>query len=178
MYGHWAFSCIERQRPFASPPTPLSHTLLRILGNANVDKLPLVRGVHPLGRAILAVGSTCLIIKSSELLLSAGWTGPAALPLLMTLSFLQWALLDGRPFALALGLVAAVGGPLAELPLMWLGAWHYTAPDYWPLAAFGLGPTSGSAWAGLSMTTGPCYFAVTTDAIALGRLFARDRTVD
>ena len=144
----------------------------RILGRENAGNLPLLRGLSPLSRAILAVTSTCLIIKASELLISAGVSGAIALLLLMLLAFFQWAVLDGRLFALALALVAAVGGPLAELPLMWLGAWHYTAPDYWPLAAFGLGATSGAAWAGLSMTTGPCYFAVTTDAIALGRLFA------
>ena len=143
------------------------------MGSSNVENLPLLRGLNPLTRAGLAVASTCLIIKSSELLLTAGWTGPGALPVLMTLALLQWAALDGRPFALALALLAAVGGPLCELPLMWTGAWHYTAPDYWPLAAFGFGPTSGALWAGLSMTTGPCYFAVTTDAIALGRLFAK-----
>ncbi|CAE6918717.1 Ogt [Symbiodinium sp. CCMP2592] len=143
-----------------------------ILGSENAGNLPLLRGLSPLSRAILAVTSTCLIIKASELLISAGVSGAIALPLLMLLAFFQWAVLDGRLFALALALVAAIGGPLAELPLMWLGAWHYTAPDYWPLAAFGLGATSGAAWAGLSMTTGPCYFAVTTDAMALGRLFA------
>ncbi|CAE7848827.1 ANK1 [Symbiodinium sp. KB8] len=143
-----------------------------ILGSRNAENLPLLRGLSPLTRAILAVTSTCLIIKASELLISAGFSGATALPLLMLLAFFQWAVLDGRLFALVLALIAAIGGPLAELPLMWLGAWHYTAPDYWPLAAFGLGPASGAAWAGLSMTTGPCYFAVTTDAIALGRLFA------
>lgn len=143
-----------------------------ILGSRNAENLPLLRGLSPLTRAILAVTSTCLIIKASELLISAGFSGATALPLLMLLAVFQWAVLDGRLFALVLALIAAIGGPLAELPLMWLGAWHYTAPDYWPLAAFGLGPASGAAWAGLSMTTGPCYFAVTTDAIALGRLFA------
>ena len=72
-----------------------------------------------------------------------------------------------------LALVVSVGGPLAELPFMAAGAWHYLAPDYWPLAPFGLGPTDlpGSSWAGLLSLTGPCYFAVTTDAIALGDYF-------
>ena len=143
-----------------------------MIGSCNTKNLPLL-SLDPQRRAILAVASTCIIIKASELLLTAGWNGPEALPVLMAMAFLQWASLDGRPFALFLALLAAVGGPLCELPLMWLGAWHYTAPDYWPLAYFGFGPASGAAWAGLSMTTGPCYFAVTTDAIALGRLFRK-----
>jgi hypothetical protein len=66
------------------------------------------------------------------------------------------------------------GGPLAELPLMKLGAWHYLTPDFWPLAAWSLGAGTGNEWAGLSAITGPCYFAVTTDAIALGRWFGSE----
>ena len=69
--------------------------------------------------------------------------------------------------SLALALLAGVGGPLCELPIMELGAWHYIAPDYFPLRTI-LGDGS-DAWAGLAGVTGPCYFAVTTDAIALGR---------
>jgi len=59
--------------------------------------------------------------------------------------------------------------PGAEIPFMAAGCWHYISPDYWPLAAVGLGPDSSTPWAGLSAITGPCYFAVTTDAIAIGR---------
>ena len=88
---------------------------------------------------------------------------------------LQWRLLDGSRASLALALLAAVGGPLAELPLMKLGAWHYLTPDYWPLAAWSCGPGTGNEWAGLSAITGPCYFAVTTDAIALGRWFGSEQ---
>ena len=57
---------------------------------------------------------------------------------------------------------------------MKLGAWHYLTPDFWPLAAWSLGAGTGNEWAGLSAITGPCYFAVTTDAIALGRWFGSE----
>ena len=72
-----------------------------------------------------------------------------------------------------LAAVAAVGGPICELPIMAAGCWHYlpSAADYYPLEALGMGAAS---WAGLSSITGPCYWAVTMDAIALGRWFATD----
>ena len=128
----------------------------------------------PKAKAALAVSSTVAIIKLSELLQQAQLPPPAALVLLALPCALQWRLLDGSRASLALALLAAVGGPLAELPLMKLGAWHYIAPDYWPLAAWSLGPGTGNEWAGLSAITGPCYFAVTTDAIALGRWFGSE----
>ena len=136
--------------------------------NSTVGSLPLLRP-PPVLRAALAVLSTCFIIKSSELLLLVT-SGQSALLLLSLLAFLQWATLDGRKSSLILAILAGFLGPLAELPLMYLGIWHYTTPDYWPFTFLGFGP--GVSWAGLSMVTGPCYFAVTTDAIALGRLFA------
>ena len=136
--------------------------------NSTVGSLPLLRPPPGL-RAALAVVSTCFIIKSSELLLLVT-SGQSALLLLSLLAFLQWATLDGRKSSLILAVLAGILGPLAELPLTYLGAWHYITPDYWPLTFCGFGP--GISWAGLSMVTGPCYFAVTTDAIALGRLFA------
>lgn len=125
--------------------------------------------------AALAVSSTVAIIKLSELLQRAELPPAAALLLLALPCALQWRLLDGSRASLALALLAAVGGPLAELPLMKLGAWHYLTPDYWPLAAWSCGPGTGNEWAGLSAITGPCYFAVTTDAIALGRWFGSEQ---
>lgn len=124
--------------------------------------------------AALAVSSTVAIIKLSELLQQAGLPPAVALLLLALPCALQWRLLDGSRASLALALLAAVGGPLAELPLMKLGAWHYLTPDFWPLAAWSLGAGTGNEWAGLSAITGPCYFAVTTDAIALGRWFGSE----
>lgn len=142
--------------------------LLEAIGGAEaVGRLPLLRP-QPVLRAVLAVVSTCFIIKISELLVTS-IDGPSALLLLSLLALFQWAALDGRRSSLTLALLAGLLGPLAELPMISLGAWHYTQPDYWPLTWLGLGP---GTWAALSMVTGPCYFAVTTDAIALGRLFA------
>ena len=120
--------------------------------------------------ALLAVASTIGIIKLSELLVLASVPPAAALALLLSLCALQWRLLDGRASSVALAALAAVGGPLAELPIMAAGAWHYVSPDYFPLAAFGVDPAVG--WSGLASITAPCYFAVTTDAIALGRWFS------
>ena len=92
---------------------------------------------------------------------------PAALLLLFALCLAQWRTLDGTLSSVLLAAAAAVAGPLAELPIMYLGCWHYTAPDYFPLIT--------DAWAGLNVITAPCYFAVTTDAIALGRWFSEPR---
>ena len=126
--------------------------------------------LSPALRAALAVTSTLYIIKASALLAVAA-PPRVALALLCGCCALQWALLDGAS-SLALALLASVGGPLAELPLIALGAWHYLpeASDYFPLGA-------GVSWAALSAITAPCYFAVTTDAIALGRFFARREAV-
>lgn len=120
--------------------------------------------------ALLAVASTVGIIKLSELLVSASVPPAASLALLLSLCALQWRLLDGRRSSVALAALAAVGGPLAELPIMAAGAWHYVSPDYFPLSTLGVGPEVG--WSGLASITAPCYFAVTTDAIALGRWFS------
>jgi len=130
--------------------------------------------LSPSTRAAIAVASTVCIIKSSELLVTVGAIpAVASLVLLSVACLLQWRLLDASLPSLVLATVAAIGGPIAELPLMKLGCWEYLQPDYWPLASLGLGAASpDAAWAGLSLITGPCYFAVTTDAIALGRWFA------
>ena len=120
-------------------------------------------------RAVLAVLSTCAIIALSAQLVRCEVPQPAALAALSCAALLEWAVLDGTAAALALGLVLAIFGPIAELPFVSLGAWHYIAPDYFPL--HGLLPDATN---GLSSLTGPCYFAVTTDALALGRCFERD----
>ena len=122
-----------------------------------------------LRRALLAVTSTAAILRCSAILTTAGMSSDKALGILSILALLQWALLDGVFSSLLLAFVLAIGGPLAEIPFMAAGCWHYIAPDYWPLSALGLGANSGTPWAGLSALTGPCYFAVTTDSIALGR---------
>ena len=114
--------------------------------------------LRPRQRALLAVSSTVVIIKASELLaLSALPTGQAA-ALLLAAAIAQWAALDGALATLLLALLVSICGPLAELPFIGAGCWHYLQPDFWPLEPLGLGPGS---WAGLSGITGPCYFAVT-----------------
>lgn len=77
-----------------------------------------------------------------------------------------------------------IAGPLSEIPFVSSGLWHYIseAADYHPLRT---APDSISwllAFCGidrevsLSSITGPCYFAVATDAIALGRWFDSEET--
>mmetsp|Transcript_8816 Transcript_8816/g.27555 ORF Transcript_8816/g.27555 Transcript_8816/m.27555 type:complete len:221 (+) Transcript_8816:90-752(+) len=112
------------------------------------------------GRALAAVVLTCSVIKLSAVLIDGGIEN--AFPLLAAAALAQWLVLDGSWAALGLGLLVGVAGPLAEIPFMELGLWHYLAPDYYPF---------GADAPGLSSLTGPCYFAVTQDAAALGRLF-------
>ncbi|KAJ8613008.1 hypothetical protein CTAYLR_004049 [Chrysophaeum taylorii] len=109
-------------------------------------------------RAIVAVLSTAAIIRLS--VFAATLPQATALGLLVAAALAQWLALDASIASLALALVVAVAGPVAEIPFMTAGCWHYLAPDYFPA-----GPV------GLSSLTGPCYFAVTTDAIALARWF-------
>lgn len=137
----------------------------QLFGDDRVANSP---DMSPQTRAILAVTSTIAIIKLSEVWTVEGLPASSILAKLVEACFVQWAFLDGRRASFALALIAGFGGPLAELPFLAGGCWHYTSPDYWPLQTFdvSLGPDS---WAGLSSVTGPCYFAVTTDAIAIGR---------
>jgi len=148
-------------------PCTQPHSYLRTQAALGSGRLSGVPPLGPRARALAAVSTTVCIIKASEVLELAGAPARLALPLLFGGCTLQWALLDGAFSSAALALLAAVGGPLAELPFLRLGAWHYLpeACDYFPL---GLDTT----WAGLAAITAPCYFAVTTDAIALGRYFA------
>lgn len=113
--------------------------------------------------------------------------------LLLLTALGQWALLDTSLPALLTASVTSIGGPLAELPFVAQGIWEYlpTAADYFPLEDIIIATdttASGSISAtadllfqnvlgpnyqqlGLSSITGPCYFAVTIDAIELGRWF-------
>lgn len=126
--------------------------------------------MSPRARAGLAVATTILIIKLSEVLTllpmlpAAGGVG-----VLLACCLLQWYVLDASWSSLLLACVVAIGGPLAELPFLGLGCWHYINPDYFPLASWGFGEEYG-----LNYITAPCYWAVTTDAIALGRWLGSD----
>ena len=118
--------------------------------------------------AAFAVVSTVAIIKLSEVLTLAGLPAATTVSILFAGCMLQWASLDGKWASLALALLVAIGGPLAELPFLAGNCWHYVAPDYFPLE----GIMTGWADLGLNYCTAPCYFAVTTDAIAIGRWLA------
>jgi hypothetical protein len=143
----------------------LPRLLEKVLGPGGIST-PI--NIPPRRRAGIAVASTVAIIKASELLTLSPLPATTSVAILTACCACQWAALDGAWASLVLACAAAIGGPLAELPLIGAGCWHYLSPDYFPLSGppFDLG---AGTWAGLSSITGPCYFAVTTDAIALGR---------
>jgi hypothetical protein len=139
-------------------------------------------------RAILAVTSTGFIIKLSEYLELHSFSAPINLLLMTLVALMQWSFLDQTLVALLIGIVVGIGGPLAEIPFVACGFWHYlpSAADYFPLSdaenwLLASGWEIGAeelkkvmqeySTLGLSGITGPCYFAVTMDAIALGRYF-------
>jgi hypothetical protein len=135
-------------------------------------------------KALLAVTTTALIIKMSEYLETYPTTvlgdhSTGVLSLLMA-ALMQWAFLDGTIVALVAATVTSIGGPLSELPFVAHGVWEYleTAADYFPLQNVPLGNhvlelilNQNYSDLALSRITGPCYFAVAMDAIALGRWF-------
>ena len=106
---------------------------------------------------IFAVASTAAVVQLSALV--AG--DPRGLLLVALAALVQWAVLDGTSTSFVVALAAGLLGPLCELPFLAAGAWHYIHPDYF-VGDFGL-----------NSVTGPCYFAVTTDAITLANFFAR-----
>jgi hypothetical protein len=135
-------------------------------------------------RALLAVITTAFIIKLSEYL----ETHPTAIlggestgvGLLLVAALMQWAILDGTIVALLAATVTSIGGPLSELPFVAHGVWEYldSAADYLPLQNLPPGNqmlevvlNQDYRNLALSHITGPCYFAVAMDAIALGRWF-------
>ena len=143
-------------------------------------------------KAILAVTSTAVIIKLSELLQTHATIGlgdhqiildaKTSLEIMAVSDAIQWVVLDGTPIALVASCITAIGGPLSELPFVANGFWHYLpqSADYLPLSggSEGLADIIATTILGkgykslaLSSITGPCYFAVTMDAIALGRYF-------
>jgi len=146
-------------------------------------------------RAILAVTSTAFIIKLSELLqthdaIALGdhrfmLDATTNLGIMVAVDAVQWAILDCTPVALMAATITAFGGPLSELPFVANGFWHYVpeSADYLPMSGDlfrpgGIAGTLAEQVLGggyndlaLSSITGTCYFAVTTDAIALGRYF-------
>lgn len=161
-----AVDAILQKFPFRTPDT-----------TDDVD--PLQPSVWLPIRAVAAVLSTAAIVKWTEVLLtntdedlslvvnasafSSAGTIESYLLLLITVCIVEWAWLDGTMTALLVASLAAVLGPLAELPFLQIGWWHYLDSPalYYPLGE----------QLGIHSLTGPCYFAVTMDAIALGRWF-------
>lgn len=121
-------------------------------------------------RAAIAVSSSAALIKLSEVLTSLHYSSLQSLCILSTLAFIQFLALDGSFASLALAFVVGIFGPLAELPLMVGGCWHYIDPDYFPFD--GIFPSMHDTLA-LSAITGPCYAVVTTDAIAVGKFLSK-----
>ena len=148
-------------------------------------------------KAIAAVLSTVGIIKASQYLelhqpLSsfidaiplADTSAQVNYAVLLLAGIVQWLLLDGTISALLAAAITSIGGPLSELPFVANGVWEYipSAADYYPLAnvpdSFGfLAALLGERYQELALAsiTGPCYWAVTLDAIALGRWFQSTR---
>ena len=104
-------------------------------------------------------------------------------------ALVQWIVLDGSLSALLSASITSIGGPLSELPFVGYGIWEYldSSKDYFPLQNIQQYVNNipllslilnGDNYSnlGLSSITGPCYFAVTMDAIALGRWFDSSAT--
>jgi hypothetical protein len=160
----------------------------------SIRPAPSTTGSELRTRAIAAVATTALIIKLSEFLeTNAAVTDniipalerPEAHILVMLVAALsQWALLDGTIAALLVATITSIGGPLSELPFVASHFWVYLeqAGDYLPLANIVdsglLESLLGENYQTLALSsiTGPCYFAVTMDAIALGRWFDADES--
>jgi len=133
-------------------------------------------------KAILAVSTTALIIKLSEYLETSSLFSSSEMNLIVmsAAALTQWGLLDGTLVSLITAVIVAIGGPLSELPFVAAGFWHYTpqASDYFPLKDLDweILKLLGDDYQDLALSsiTGPCYFAVTMDAIALSRWFDVD----
>jgi len=165
-----------------------SESSSRLLEPAKIDTVSTSSQLRT--KAAVAVLTTALIIKLSEFLETNSHAldgfpmhnvSEANLIVMFAAALSQWALLDGTLAALLAASVTSVGGPLSELPFVANGFWHYLpeAGDYLPLANVSQEVGSALTWIvgddyrnlALSSITGPCYFAVTMDAIALGRWF-------
>lgn len=144
-------------------------------------------------RALWAVTTSALIVKLSDLLERHGscWEilgggGDAMMNIdwqhlivLFGAAAAQWWCLDGTPAAFVLAALTAYGGPLAELPFVAANVWTYLpeAAHYFPMQGDGSVAMAlrallpGGQDLAISYLSAPCYFAVTMDAIALGRWF-------
>jgi hypothetical protein len=152
-------------------------------------------------KAILAVITTAMIVQFSQYLIlhpnensygiidnsvifESSETIEQHLLMLITAAITQWAYLDGTLPSLLTASIVSILGPLSELPFIANSIWEYlpAAGDiYVPFqnieASSVLGQVVqrmfGDQYSTLALNgvTGPCYFAVTMDAIAIGRFF-------
>jgi len=157
--------------------------------NAILQNVPSPQNESTLrNKAIYAVTSTALIIKLSEVLeTSSLYSSSTNLSIMITAALLQWAILDKSPSSLLAASLVSIGGPLSELPFVAHDYWHYipSASDYFPLKDMNVDwevwkVLFGSEYRDLALSsiTGPCYFAVTMDAIALGRWFDSEERLE
>ena len=97
-------------------------------------------------QTIVGITSTAAIIKLSQFLQTHDAIGlgdnqiildaKTSLEIMAVSDAIQWVVLDGTPIALAASCIAAIGGPLSELPFVANGFWHYLpqSADYLPLS--------------------------------------------
>lgn len=117
-------------------------------------------------KAWTAVLTTALLIELSSVLETQSFfSAHTNVAILLFFCTLQWVWLDGTIAALLIASLISVLGPLSELPFVAANVWEYIQPDTFPLMWM------DSSLGGLNSITGPCYFAVTMDAIALGRWY-------
>ena len=141
--------------------------------NSRVPDMEQLNEIGLRNKALLAILSTAMIIKLSEYLqISTFGSEDLNLSLMSITALCQWLILDRTIPALLIGILTAIGGPLSELPFVANGFWHYipSAANYYPLDT--ILANNDTLHLALSSITGPCYFAVTMDAIALGRYFS------
>lgn len=149
----------------------------------------ILRGAEDGPRAAAAVAATAGIVALSVPL--HGWSDQGlATAVLWVAALGEWACLDGSVSTLLGGAMAGVLGPIAEIPLIGIGCWHYLQPDYFPLLAVvehggaggsGMeGEAVRSSWSeiGIEGVTGPCYFAVCADSMAVYRYLSVFRVHD
>eukprot|EP00667_Euglena_gracilis_P013573 EG_transcript_13999 len=108
----------------------------------------------PVPRAALAWAAMSGVLRLSSVLIASPFPLPLCLALLQCASVGVWCTLDRRRSSLAIALLVSLG-PLAELPFMAAGAWHYLQPDVHVLPGL----------PGLLSLTFPCYFVTAVVAI-------------
>jgi len=135
------------------------------IGRVIPDPSPRIFPSDPAFRALAAFATLCLITRLSVVLLDASLSPPYAFAILSIAALSQWFLIDRRRSMLLLATVAAVGGPVAEIPMVAAGLWRYISPDIFL-------PVPGLGLVGLVSLTGPCYFATVVAAVAVGECLA------